>query len=216
MKKHYLFGILFLFHNFIFSQNFERPDKWFLGLNYTEKISGASLKPNTEKYNFDLEVWLRKSNEIDTQNRELWLRAGANDNLEPIEKILLPEDFYSSSTKFNRMLEKAKTNQLEAKKILLQGYLLQKYRFDTSIIQFDKSGNLNSISFLKNLGENIRAEQTQKDLAILKKALEKVYGEPTKMSIQNIFFYSWKDFHSDVLFIVDFDKENVSVIYSIK
>lgn len=216
MKKYYLFGILFLFYNFTFSQNFERPDNWFLGLNYSEAISGASLKPSAEKYNLDLEVWLRKLNDNDTQNREMWLRAGANENLEPIEKILLPEDFYSSSIKFNRMLEKAKKNKLETKKILLQGYLLEKYKFDTNIIQFDKSGSLKSISLQKNLGKSIKSEQTQKDLAILKNALENVYGQSNETTINYTVFYSWKDLHSDVLFVVDLDKENFAIIYSIK
>lgn len=212
-----IFTLSFVFLSFLcFSQNFERPDNWFLGLNYTEAISGASLKPDTEKYNLDLEIWLKKLNDLDTQDRELWLRAGANDKLEPTEKILRSEDFYSSSVKFNRMLGKAKGNQLEAKKILLQGYLLEKYKFDSKLISFDKSGNLSSINFLKKIGGNITSDQTHYDLANIKNALENVYGQSTETTVKNVVFYSWKDVHSDVIFVVDLDKENLSVIYLVK
>lgn len=214
--KHYLFGILLLFCNVTFSQTYEQPDNWFLGIKYTSALSGVELKPNTKEYKFNLELWLRTLYDGEIRKREFWFQSGAKENLEPDEFILLPNDFSTSSTKFKRMIQKAQDSQLEKYKIILQMFLLQTYKFDIKEIEFDEEGNLSSIMLFKNVGENINTSQTKQDFALLKKMLENVYGKSQRDTPNNSIAYSWFDIKSKIGLIVDLDGKDIAVIYEVK
>lgn len=213
MKK-IIFLYFILISSLLYSQKFEKPDNWFIGLNYSESLSNKSLQQDNEDYTYDLEIMLRRFYDNETSDREAWLLSGGLKNLEPKEKVLLFDDFYSKSAKYMRMSEISQNNILEENKLMLQWVLIYDYKFDKREIQFDKKGDLKSIILFKNI-DDMNSAQTKHDFAIMKDTLNEIYGlcRKTGTDDENSPLYIWDDSHADVGLEADVETKTITLIY---
>ena len=212
--------IIFLFTIFsglFYSQNYENPDNWFLGMDYTNALSGISLQPERENYTIDLEQWLRRLYDTEASFRESWLISGANKQYEPREKILMKNDFDTDSQKFHRIKEKS-VDDVSGYKLALQRFLLSTYNFDRKDITFNKLGNLSEVVLYKDLGSKIHSDMETVNFKLIREILNHIYGEGSVnlLKTEKILMYTWSSKHSTINWGADYQNEVFVLMYSVK
>ena len=201
-----------IFSGLFYSQNYENPDNWFLGMDYTDAISGVELKAGNESYTFTLESWLKTLYDSEDYRREIWLKLGGFKPSEPEEVVLLENDFTISSDKLQRIKIRAK-DEVSSYKIALQKFLLSTYKFDMKNVYFDKNGNLSHVLLIKFLGNEINTHQEILNFDLMKQILTKIYGESKNLKKDKIGGYFWNSYKFSVYLLANLEDKCFSVSY---
>jgi hypothetical protein len=203
MKKYYLFGLLVFFYNSTFSQTYERPDEWYMGINYKQSGDQDDIS-NDDNY-----LWFGFHYEDETKNRESWHKKGG---VEPAELILTAYDFTFQTGKLERIMSRCKSD-LDRSKIEFQKYVV--YNLENGFVKFNSKGKLQKIQLNKEMRNSFETVGDMLEVSKLLDLTKNVYGPNYETIITGkITKYIWKDLHSTVTIVIDMNNNLISSVYS--